>query len=113
MVESLFPGDIIHEQCSNRTSVIRPCYRSEIFLSRSVPNLQFDIFIFNRNGFSPELNPNGNIMRGPGLSFNKLKHNTWFTNTSIPNNNELKQVMVRIHYLILNLILIILHLLFF
>lgn len=98
MLKSFLSGDVIHQQCSDGTSIIRASDGSEILLACSVPDLQFDIFIPNINSLGPELNADSNIMGRPGLILDKLQHNAWFTDTCVSDDDEFKQVMVRVHF---------------
>ncbi len=103
MGKSLFSGDVIHEQGANGTSVVWPGNGPEIFLACSVPDLQFDILILDRYGLGAELNSNGYIMGGAGFSLNKLKNDTGLAHPGVSDDDELEEVMVRIHWLIMRL----------
>lgn len=105
MNKCLLSGNIVYEKGTDSASIIGPCDGTEILLSSCVPYLQFDVFIFDRNGFSTKFNANRYIMCCSCFSFDKLKNHTGFTNSSIANYNELEQVVVRIHYSIAELII--------
>jgi hypothetical protein len=58
MRECVSASDVIYEQGSCRTPVVRPRDRFKRLLARGVPNLKFYVFALNLNCASSEFNPN-------------------------------------------------------
>ncbi len=98
MSECLLSGDIVYEQGSNGASVVGACDGSEVLLSCSIPDLKFDIFIFDGNSFGTEFYSDGNIMGSSGFSLNKLENDAWFSDSSVSDNDEFEEIVIGIHY---------------
>lgn len=101
MCEGFPPGDIVYQQCSDGTSVVWPGDWSEIFLPRRVPDLQLDALVPDGYRFGSELHPDGDVMGGTGLVFDELQDHTWFADTGVPDYDELEQIIVIVHTIIL------------
>ena len=43
MLKGITSGNVVHQQCTRRTTIIRTCDTTETFLSSRIPNLQFDL----------------------------------------------------------------------
>lgn len=97
MVESLSSCYVVYEECSDGTPVVRSSDRTEVLLACSVPNLKLNVFVANFDGFCSEFNSDGYVVGCASLVFDELQHNTGLTNTSVSDNDEFEQVMVRIH----------------
>ena len=94
MSECFSTGNIIHEKCSDGTSVVRPSDGPKVFLSSSIPNLKFNLFILNVDGFCSELDTNSHIMGVSSFIFDELEDYAGFANTRVANDDELIKVMV-------------------
>ena len=75
MGECFFASYVVDKECTDGTAVIRPGNGPEILLACSVPNLEFDVFIFDGDGFGTEFNADSNIVGSSGFSLNELKYN--------------------------------------
>ena len=67
------PGDVVDEESSDGTSVVRPGDGSEILLSSCVPNLHFDGVVADSHNFRPEFNPDSGVMMGFKLVIEELQ----------------------------------------
>ena len=72
MRKSFPPGYIVHQQCPDSTPVVRSSDWSKVFLSGCIPNLEFDIFVFDGDSFGTELNTDGDVVGGAGFVFDEL-----------------------------------------
>lgn len=97
MCKCFSPGYIVDQQCTDGTSVVGPCDGPKIFLACSVPNLQFNTFILDWDGFCPKLHTDSNIMSCPSFVLDELKHNARLSHTCITDDDEFKQVIVIVH----------------
>ena len=93
IAKSFFPGQVEHDQGGSRGPVIRSSDSSKLLLTSSVPNLQFDNFVSNRDVFRPVLNANGILVVGVELAVNKPTDQTGFTHSSIAHQYKLKRVI--------------------
>ena len=96
--ECFSSSNIVDEDCSDRTSVVGSGDGTEVFLSGSIPNLKFYIFVLNMGGFSSKLDADGDIMGVSGFVLDELQDNAGFAHTRVADDDELIKVMVRIHY---------------
>ena len=94
MCKGFPPGYIIDQQCSNCAPIVRPGNRAKVFLASSVPDLEFDIFFLDGDCFCAELHTDCDIMGGSSFVFDELQHNAGLADPSIPDYNELEQIMV-------------------
>lgn len=98
MLKSFLSRDIIYKQRSNCTSIIRSSNGSKILLACSVPDLKFNIFVFNTYSLCSKFDSYGDIMGCPCLILDELQNNTWLTYSSVANDYEFEQIVVRIHW---------------
>ena len=96
--ECFSASNIVYKECSDGTSVVGSSDGTKVFLACSIPNLKFDPFVLDGDGFGSKLNTHSNIMGIPGLIFDELENNAGFANSGVPYYDELIKVMVRIHY---------------
>lgn len=99
MGESLFSGDVINKKRTDGTTVVWASDGPKILLAGSVPDLQLYIFVLDRDCLSSKLNSNGYIMSGAGFTLNELEDDTGLADASVTDNDELKKVMIGVHYL--------------
>lgn len=97
MSKGVSSRDIIDQQCSYSTPVVGSRNRSKVLLASSIPNLKFDSFITNCNGFSSKFYPDGDIMSCSCFILNKLKDNTRFAHTCIAYDYEFEEVIIVVH----------------
>lgn len=70
------PGNVIDQKCTNSASVVGTRNRPEILLASSVPDLEFDIFVIDRNSLGSEFNSNSHVMGHSCLILDELKYDT-------------------------------------
>ena len=98
MGKSLFSGDVINKKRTDGTTVVWASDGPKILLAGSVPDLQLYSFVLDRDCLSSKLNSNGYIMSGTGFTLNELEDDTGLADASVTDNDELKKVMVGVHY---------------
>ena len=97
-VEECIPsGDVVDEEGPDGTPIVGAGDGSEIFLSGGIPDLQFDIFVFDGYGFGTKLDTDGDIVGGSGFVFDELEDDTGLADAGIADDYELEKVMIRIH----------------
>lgn len=77
-MDGLVPCDIIDEEGSDCATIVGASDGSEVFLTCSVPNLEFEYFFVDFDGFGCEFYSNGDIMFFIHLLFYELLDNAGF-----------------------------------
>jgi hypothetical protein len=72
------------------------------FLAGSIPNLDFDNLLVNTQIVGTELHSDCHLMLGLELIVHNTLHKTRFADTSISNNNQLKQVVMLCQRLVMD-----------
>lgn len=104
--KSLLSGEIENYQCSSWWSVIWACDGSELLLSGSIPDLEFDDFIVNWYVFRSILYSDGILMIGLEVTINKSADKAGFPNSCITYKNELEWV---IEFVLWDSVIVIVH----
>uniref|UniRef100_A0A6B0UML4 Putative secreted protein n=1 Tax=Ixodes ricinus TaxID=34613 RepID=A0A6B0UML4_IXORI len=73
VIEGVPPGDVIHEESSSGSPVIRSCDGAKGFLPSRVPNLQLNLFPVDSDHAGSELDSNGQVMYGLETLVRKLQ----------------------------------------
>ena len=97
MQECISSRDVVDQQGTYCTPIVGASDGSEIFLSCGIPDLEFNIFVFDGDGFGPELDPDGDIVSGSGFVFDELEDDAGLANTGITDDYKLEQIVIRIH----------------
>ena len=90
----LVSRDVISQEYALSSSVEYSSDWFEWFLSCRVPNLHFNNFSIYTNAIWSKLYSNCNLMLLPKLIVHHSLHETWFSNTSVTNNNEFEHMIV-------------------
>ena len=67
-------------------------------MTSSVPDLEFNGLVLDFDGFGTELYTDGDVVREPSLVLYELKHHTRLAYSGVPDDDELEQVVVRVHF---------------
>ena len=94
MVESISSGDVVDEECSDGTPVIRSSNGTKSLLSGRIPNLKFYVFVLDVDGFGAELNPDGDVVGVPVFAFDELEDDAGFADSGVADDDKLIKVMV-------------------
>lgn len=97
MGKGVSPGDIVDKESPDGTSIVRSGNGSEILLAGRVPDLQFDALISNGDGFSSELDSDGDVVGCSSFVLDELQHDAWFAYAGVSDDDEFKQVVVIVH----------------
>lgn len=94
IVKSLISSDIIGQEDAVCSPVEYPGHRLERFLSRRVPNLQFDYFIVNPDAIGSELYSYGDLMLLLEFIVHYSLHETTLADSSVTNDDQFEEVVL-------------------
>lgn len=92
MVERFPSGDVIHQQGTGGSPVVRTGNRTERFLTGGVPDLQLDLFAVDGYHAGTELHANRQIVHRLEPFVRELEQQTGFTDTCRKRNGNMKLV---------------------
>lgn len=76
-------GDVVDKQGADCAAVVRPSDRSEVLLARSVPHLEFDVFILDSDGPGGKLYSQRDLVILVHALLDELQHHARFANTLV------------------------------
>ena len=88
ILEGLFISDIINQQDTHRTTIIRGGNGTETFLASGIPNLEFNTLPVEVNGLDFEIDTNGSNKGGGEGIVGETKEETRLTNTCVKGGGE-------------------------
>mmetsp|Transcript_34199 Transcript_34199/g.55014 ORF Transcript_34199/g.55014 Transcript_34199/m.55014 type:complete len:261 (-) Transcript_34199:62-844(-) len=94
MIKSVTPGDVIHQQSTAGTAIVRPGDGAEGLLSSGIPDLQLDLLVVNSYQPSTKLHADCQIMIGAEALVRELKEQARLADASVANDDILEEVRV-------------------
>jgi hypothetical protein len=80
-VYSLLPRNVVNKKSTDGTSIVRTGDGAEVFLTCSIPDLELDIFVVDRDSLSSKFDSDGHIVSDSGLVLDELEYDTRFSNS--------------------------------
>jgi len=93
IVEGFLVGDIIDNDNSMGTAVVRRCNGTETFLSGCVPDLELNSLAVQFDGTNFEINTDSGNVRFGVRVIRESKEQTRFTDTGVSNKEKLEQII--------------------
>eukprot|EP00443_Scrippsiella_acuminata_P065453 CAMPEP_0115496358 /NCGR_PEP_ID=MMETSP0271-20121206/65727_1 /TAXON_ID=71861 /ORGANISM="Scrippsiella trochoidea, Strain CCMP3099" /LENGTH=239 /DNA_ID=CAMNT_0002925031 /DNA_START=406 /DNA_END=1122 /DNA_ORIENTATION=+ len=95
VIEGVTAGDVVHQERSTGSAVVRARNGAERLLTCSVPDLELDLFVLNRDEARPKLHTNRKVMVGAEALIGELQKQAGLANTCVTNDDVLEEVSVR------------------
>eukprot|EP00163_Fabomonas_tropica_P022923 TRINITY_DN4015_c0_g2_i2.p1 TRINITY_DN4015_c0_g2~~TRINITY_DN4015_c0_g2_i2.p1 ORF type:complete len:116 (-),score=8.99 TRINITY_DN4015_c0_g2_i2:275-622(-) len=95
IVERLLISDIVDNNDTMCTTVVRGCNGTETFLASGIPDLQLDGLAVKLNGADLEIDTNGGDVRLSVGVVSKTKEKTGLSYTRITNKEKLEKIIAK------------------